>query len=35
MNILVTGGLGKVGRWVVAELIDNTGGTVKILTLDF
>ena len=23
MNILVTGGLGKVGRWVVAELIDS------------
>lgn len=26
MNILVTGGLGKVGRWVVAELIDSHVG---------
>lgn len=26
MNILVTGGLGKVGRWVVAELIDGSSG---------
>lgn len=26
MNILVTGGLGKVGRWVVAELIDGSAG---------
>lgn len=28
MNILVTGGLGKVGRWVVAELIDSSAGKV-------
>jgi UDP-glucose 4-epimerase len=26
MKILVTGGLGKVGRWVVAELIDSGAG---------
>ena len=26
MKILVTGGLGKVGHWVVRELIDNSGG---------
>jgi len=36
MNILVTGGLGKVGRWVVAELIDNTGGKIahQVTVLD-
>ncbi|HEX6768736.1 MAG TPA: NAD(P)-dependent oxidoreductase [Candidatus Binatia bacterium] len=28
MNILVTGGLGKVGRWVVAELIDSDAGKI-------
>lgn len=28
MNILVTGGLGKVGRWVVAELIDSSAGKI-------
>ena len=28
MNILVTGGLGKVGRWVVAELIDASASKI-------
>ena len=28
MKILVTGGLGKVGRWVVADLIDGSAGKI-------
>src|SRR5512132_1946615 len=36
MNILVTGGLGKVGRWVVAELIDGGAGKIahRVTVLD-
>ena len=36
MNILVTGGLGKVGRWVVAELTDSRAGknTHRVTVLD-
>jgi nucleoside-diphosphate-sugar epimerase len=36
MNILVTGGLGKVGRFVVAELIDSSAGKIahQVTVLD-
>jgi UDP-glucose 4-epimerase len=36
MNILVTGGLGKVGRWVVTELIDSGAGKIahRVTVLD-